>query len=93
MTTMREKMARSLCMKKHYDPDEYPDPEEGPTSFYWKLYLPEVDALLDTMMRPDDAMMFAGGNAEDCTEIEKPSAFRARIVWKAMLTTIKEGGE
>lgn len=36
-------------------------------------------------VEPTEAMMFAGSDAETSTELEKPPAFRSRIVYKAMI--------
>ncbi len=55
--TMREKMARALCLEDGYDPD---DDGGVPGVARWRSYLGGVDAVLSALEEPTEAMEDAG---------------------------------
>ena len=95
MTTMKERMARALFDGEN----ECLGPDFAHSERHFKVakgqYLTMVNHLTEAMMEPDEVTLGNVGPMEGFdTDLFEHDMDRPHIEWwKAMLTTIKEGGE
>jgi hypothetical protein len=91
---MREKAARTLCLRLGNDPDVkgYGTDQDGNRCdpFLWEMFLPHVDAVIDALANPNDAVVLAGlGMQRLVGPLTEPSEMRK--TWNSMIRAIKEG--
>lgn len=102
--TMREKMARALCVFQGFDPDELaPDHmmdkgrvAAGDPPRRWEDYLEGADAVLDAMrsatLGMDDAGRdVTGGFPYAPHDIQKLGYLQVNMIWHAMIDAAKAG--
>lgn len=97
MTTMREKLCRAACLADGLDPDrKYSSSSDhsanAPYEFAWQEYGQQIDAILDTLRAPDDALIEIGDRAMyvGLTEV-MPEPRNVGNAFTAMIDHVRKG--